>query len=98
MSEQQTPFRGPTADGGGVEDDEAAAARAANRFDIRRIIGALFLVYGAILVVTGIVGSHAVKTKAAGINVDLWTGLGMLVVGALMIGWALARPAATEDG
>jgi drug/metabolite transporter (DMT)-like permease len=80
------------------EPTGAAAARAANRFDIRRIIGALFLVYGAILVVTGIVGSHAVKTKAAGINVDLWTGLGMLVVGALMIGWALARPAATEDG
>ncbi|MEA2251347.1 MAG: hypothetical protein QOI62_1874 [Solirubrobacteraceae bacterium] len=80
------------------EPTEAAAARAANRFDIRRIIGALFLVYGAILVVTGIVGSHAVKTKAAGINVDLWTGLGMLVVGALMIGWALARPAAPEGG
>jgi drug/metabolite transporter (DMT)-like permease len=80
------------------EPSEAAAARAANRFDIRRIIGALFLLYGAILVVTGIVGSHAVKTKAAGINVDLWTGLGMLVVGALMIAWALARPVAPETG
>lgn len=74
--------------------DDAAAARTANRFDIRRIIGALFVLYGVILIVTGAVGSDEVKNKAAGVNVDLWTGLGMLVVGVLMIVWALARPAA----
>ena len=34
--------------------DAAAAKKAANRFDIRRIIGALFLLYGAILTVVGI--------------------------------------------
>lgn len=39
-----------------------------------------------------------VKNKAAGINVNLWTGLAMLVVGALMIFWALARPVAPEPG
>ena len=33
---------------------------------------------------------------AAGVNVNLWTGLAMLVVGGLMIFWALARPVATE--
>jgi len=65
-------------------------------FDIRRIIGALFVLYGVILVVTGAFGSEEIKNKAAGINVDLWTGLGMLVVGALMIFWALARPVAPE--
>jgi len=72
--------------------DAAAARRAANRFDIRRIIGGLFLLYGVILTVVGIVGSEATKTKAAGINVNLWTGLGMLVFGALMVTWALTRP------
>jgi uncharacterized membrane protein len=72
--------------------DAAAAKKAANRFDIRRIIGGLFLVYGVILTVVGIVGSDDVKTKAAGINVNLWTGLGMLVFGALMVTWALTRP------
>jgi hypothetical protein len=74
--------------------DEVTAARIANRFDIRRIIGGLFVLYGVVLVVTGLVGSEDVKNKAAGINVDLWTGLGMLVVGALMIFWALSRPVA----
>jgi hypothetical protein len=78
------------------ELDEAAAARAANRFDIRRIIGALFVVYGVVLIVTGAIGSDEVKNKAAGVNIDLWTGLGMLVVGILMVVWALARPVAPE--
>jgi hypothetical protein len=76
--------------------DAATAAKAANRFDIRRIIGALFLLYGAILVIVGIAGSDAVKNKAAGINVNLWTGLGMLVFGALMLAWALSRPAVRD--
>jgi hypothetical protein len=76
--------------------DEAKAAKAANRFDIRRLIGGLFVVYGLILVVLGVVGSHETKTKAAGINVDLWTGLGMLVFAALMLFWALSRPTAPE--
>ncbi|MEA2385750.1 MAG: hypothetical protein QOH72_5721 [Solirubrobacteraceae bacterium] len=74
------------------EVDAATAAKAANRFDIRRIIGGLFVVYGLILTVVGIVGSDAVKHKAAGINVNLWTGLAMLVVGVLMVAWALVRP------
>jgi ABC-type transport system involved in multi-copper enzyme maturation permease subunit len=72
--------------------DAAAARKAANRFDIRRIIGGLFLLYGVILTVVGIFGSEATKTKASGINVNLWTGLGMLVFGALMVTWALTRP------
>jgi drug/metabolite transporter (DMT)-like permease len=78
------------------DEEEIAAARIANRFDIRRIIGGLFLVYGVILVLVGALGSEEVKNKAAGINVNLWTGLGMLIVGALMIYWALARPVAPE--
>jgi hypothetical protein len=75
-----------------AEVDAATAAKAANRFDIRRIIGGLFLVYGLILLVIGFAGSDAVKHKAAGVNVNLWTGIGMLVFGALMVFWALARP------
>ncbi len=91
------PFRGPVTPSTGESDvDEAAAARAANRFDLRRIIGGLFLVYGVILLVTGIVGSHTVKTKASGINIDLYMGIAMLIVAALMIAWALLRPTTPE--
>ena len=81
----------------GVSDeDEIQAAKAANRFDIRRLIGGLFVLYGLILTALGIFGSHHVKNKAAGINVDLYTGLGMLVFGGLMIFWALSRPTTPE--
>ena len=97
MTEQEQPFRGPTTPStGATEEEEIQAARIANRFDIRRIIGGLFLVYGVTLTIVGIVGSDEVKNKAAGVNVNLWTGLGMLVVGVLMIVWALTRPVAPE--
>ena len=98
MTEQEQPFRGPAATSTGTtdEDEELRAARIANRFDIRRIIGGVFLLYGVILAVTGVFGTEEIKNKAAGLNVDLWTGLAMLVVGALMIFWALSRPVAPE--
>jgi hypothetical protein len=97
MTEQEQPFRGPTTPSTGpIDEEEIRAARIANRFDIRRIIGGVFLLYGVILVVVGALGSEEIKNKAAGINVNLWTGLGMLIVGALMIFWALARPVMPE--
>lgn len=96
-ADQPQPFRGPVTPSTGETDaDEEAAARAANRFDIRRIIGGLFAVYGVILVVTGIVGSHHVKTQASGINIDLWTGIAMIVFAIIMIAWALLRPVMPE--
>jgi hypothetical protein len=99
MSEEKPqPFRGPSelASTGASDEEEIRAARAANRFDIRRIIGGLFLLYGIVLTVTGIVGSHAVKTKASGIDIDLWTGIAMILFAALMITWALLKPTVPE--
>jgi hypothetical protein len=78
------------------DEDELEAARQANKFDIRRIIGGVFLVYGVLLTVMGIVGSHHIKTKASGINVDLWTGIGMIIFAVVMIVWALTRPVQPE--
>jgi hypothetical protein len=72
--------------------DMARARRLERWFDIRRIIGGLFVLYGLILVVTGAVGTDLIKNKAAGVNIDLWTGLAMLAFGVLMFTWALVRP------
>jgi hypothetical protein len=79
-----------------MSDDEAAAARAANRFDIRRIIAAVFTGYGTILLALGLFGAQHIKDKASGINVDLWTGVGMLVLAAVILAWALLRPVLPE--
>jgi hypothetical protein len=78
------------------DEEELEAARQANRFDIRRIIGGVFLVYGILLTVMGIVGSHHTKTKAAGININLWTGIGMIIFAVVMLTWALTRPIQPE--
>jgi hypothetical protein len=67
-------------------------AQAANLFDLRRIIGGLFLLYGVILVITGLGDSDAEIEKAAGVHINLIAGLGMLVLGGLFVAWALLRP------
>src|SRR5215212_4961866 len=72
------------------------AMQAANLFDLRRIIGGLFVAYGILMTILGLTDSQAEIDKAAGVNINLWAGLGMLVFGALMIAWALLRPLGDE--
>ena len=79
-----------------MSSDQPSARRAANLFDLRRIIGGLFIVYGLLLTVLGLFDSQEEIDKAAGVNINLWAGLGMLVFGLLMITWALTRPLGTE--
>ena len=79
-----------------AEIDARRAAKAARLFDIRRLIGGLFLIYGVILVVLGLGESDASVAKSADINVNLWSGLGMLVLALVFIAWALLRPLSGE--
>ncbi len=80
----------------GAEIEAGRARRAANLFDLRRIIGALFAVYGVILTIVGITDSRAEIDKSAGIHINLYTGLALLVVAGIFIGWALLRPLSEE--
>ena len=64
----------------------------AGLFDIRVIIGALIGIYGIVLTLMGLFGSHAVKSKADGVNVNLWAGLVMIVVAVVFAAWARLRP------
>jgi hypothetical protein len=76
--------------------DTERVAQAANLFDLRRIIGGLFLVLGLLLAILGLFDSQEEIDKAAGVNINLWGGLGMLVLGLLFVAWALVRPLADE--
>jgi hypothetical protein len=78
--------------------DAGKASRAANLFDLRRMIGGLFVIYGVILFVLGLGASDEEIAKAAGWNLNLWVGIVMLVVGGLFLFWAFARPLAQELG
>ena len=72
----------------------AREERAANLFDIRRIIGGLFVLYGVIVTIVGITDDDAAIDKAEGVNINLWTGLGMLLLGLFFLIWLKLRPTA----
>ncbi|MFI7009862.1 hypothetical protein [Streptomyces sp. NPDC050145] len=77
-----------------VSELERKSATAARLFDIRRIIGGLFALYGVIVTIAGITASDADLKKAEGININLWTGLGMLALGLFFLVWLKLRPTA----
>ncbi|MEV6115723.1 hypothetical protein AB0L59_25250 [Streptomyces sp. NPDC052109] len=77
-----------------VTELEGKSATAARIFDLRRIIGGLFVVYGVIVTITGITDSQAAIDKAEGVNINLWTGIGMLLLGIFFLAWLKLRPAA----
>src|SRR3954447_24488643 len=74
----------------GPEDVPQSAA--AKLFDIRLLIGGLFTLYGVMLTISGFFTSDADLAKAAGININLWLGLGMLVLGLLFLLWRALSP------
>ncbi|GAA3059184.1 hypothetical protein [Streptomyces glomeratus] len=77
-----------------VTELESQSATAARIFDLRRIIGGLFVIYGIIVMIAGFTASDAEIAKAQGVNINLWTGLGMLLLGLFFLLWLLLRPAA----
>ena len=65
---------------------------ASRLFDLRFIIGALFVLYGVVLTIVGIADSDAEVALAAGVRINLWIGLGMLAVGIFFLLWMRLRP------
>jgi hypothetical protein len=62
-------------------------------FDIRLIIALLTGVYGLVITIMGLffVTDEEID-RSGGVNINLWAGLGMLVVCALFVLWAKLRP------
>jgi len=62
-------------------------------FDIRLIIALLIGVYGLVLTVLGIgFTTDEDLDKSAGLNINLWAGLGMLVAAGAFTLWTVIRP------
>jgi hypothetical protein len=75
-----------------VSELESKSTTASRLFDLRLIIGGLFVVYGVIVTIAGISPSQATLDKAEGVNINLWTGLAMLLLGVFFLGWLKLRP------
>ncbi|UNZ18925.1 hypothetical protein [Streptomyces sp. 891-h] len=75
-----------------VEELERRSQTAARLFDVRRIIGGLFVVYGVIVTIAGIFASDEDLKKAQDININLWTGIAMLILGVAFLVWLRLSP------
>jgi len=79
--------------------EEQSEVDSTRRFDLRRILGGLFVLYGVIVFITGIVtigGTDELK-RTGGIAINLWTGAAMFVVGLLFFLWDRLSPVPAED-
>ncbi|MDH6137556.1 drug/metabolite transporter (DMT)-like permease [Kitasatospora sp. MAA4] len=73
--------------------DQLHKPRGVGLFDLRWILALLFAVYGVVLTVMGAAfTSQADLDRAAGTNVNLWVGIGMLIGAAAFATWSLLRP------
>ena len=74
-------------------ETDAPPSRASTLFDLRTIIAVLFAVYGLVLLGIGLWGTDdAQRAKSGGTNLNLWTGLAMVVLAAVFVLWARLRP------
>src|SRR5918912_1515906 len=78
--------------------DQRRAEMLAKVFDLRMFIGSLMVVFGIIVTLRGLTASRADITKAAGVNLSLWTGLIMLVVGIIFVAWTFISPPEVYHG
>jgi cation transport ATPase len=97
ISEPEREARAQIAETEEAEAERGRAARAAGLFDLRRVIGGLLTVYGIVLTVMGLFASEESRTKAAGLNINLWAGIAILAAGVAFLAWAALRPLRAED-
>lgn len=81
-----------------LSDEEAAAlVKSTRRFDLRRILGALFVFYGVVVLIIGLINNSSDMKQTGGIAINIWTGAAMLVLGLLFFVWDRLAPVPEED-
>ena len=75
-----------------ASNSETGRRRVARLFDVRLVIGGLFVIYGLIVTGIGLFDSPAELAKAQGVHINIWMGLAMLVFGLLMLLWLRLNP------
>jgi hypothetical protein len=73
-------------------DSTRGGRRTAGALDIRLFIALLIGIYGVVLTGFGIGASDADIDKAAGLNLNLWSGLGMVALALGFALWTKLRP------
>jgi FtsH-binding integral membrane protein len=77
---------------------EKVQSAATTLFDLRTIIAVLFGAYGVVLTLMGLFWTtQADLDQAGGINLNLWTGVAMLILAALFLTWVRLSPPLTAE-
>jgi hypothetical protein len=68
--------------------------------DIKIPIGLLFTILGVLLTIFGLttIGETDLYARSLNININLWTGLAMVVIGAFMLATAKWKKKPAEEG
>ncbi|WP_433264470.1 hypothetical protein ACQPZF_35170 [Actinosynnema sp. CS-041913] len=73
-------------------------AHKAGLFDLRLVIAVLFGLYGVILAVVGLGFTDETDlAKSDGLNINLWSGVGMVALAAVFAAWTFLRPIVVPD-
>ena len=76
---------------------QPSGKQSAGAFDVRNVIAGLLGLYGVVLTVMGVVDrSEEALAKAGGVNANLWTGIGLLVVALAFAAWTRWRPVVVD--
>lgn len=75
----------PSAPSDEADDSQADPVRRGfweHATDIRAVAGALFACYGTLLTIRGLMATEATIEQSEGVNINLWTGIAMLIFSA----------------
>ena len=70
----------------------------ARLLDLRFVIAAMFAIFGVLVTLSGFTASNEDIDQAAGINISLWTGLGMLLLSGGFTVWVVMAPPDVPEG
>lgn len=60
--------------------------------DLRFVIAVLFLIFGVLVTGAGLFAQDADIDQSAGININLWTGIAMLLLSGVFFVWLVRAP------
>jgi len=72
--------------------NSAPARKPSRLLDLRFVIATMFGIFGVLVTLAGVFATPEAIARAGGINISLWTGLGMLVLSGAFFLWLIKAP------
>lgn len=78
--------------------DTHQAPRHARLMDLRFVIATMFAIFGVLVTASGFTADNEEIEQAAGINISLWTGIGLLLLSGCFTLWLVRVPPDVPEG